>query len=181
MKKIAQNAQNLKDEVDILKHTSDKVEKLESTIQTCKIKLEEMADLKTQMKQMEDNNSRYLEKIIQLEEDAKKITTLKSQIDLYKKQIQELHEQVLNDEMKMKKLEYEYKSIEEINSNLRSDKQKIQNDYVRLKELNEQLTMNAQITGNSIEDSESVVNSTGQNLDGLFSSVELFNIPAETK
>ena len=65
---MAQHAQNLKDEVDILKHTSDKVEKLESTIQNYKIKLEEMVDLKTQMKQMEENNSKYLEKIIQLEE-----------------------------------------------------------------------------------------------------------------
>ena len=49
---MAQHAQNLKDEVDILKHTSDKVEKLESTIQNYKIKLEEMVDLKTQMKQI---------------------------------------------------------------------------------------------------------------------------------
>jgi protein HOOK3 len=39
LKKIAQQAQNLKDEVDILKHTSDKVEKLESSIQTYRIKV----------------------------------------------------------------------------------------------------------------------------------------------
>ncbi len=68
MKKIAQDAQHLKDEVDILKHTSDKVEKLESAIEIYKIKLEEMADLKNQMRQLEENNSKYLEKIVQLEE-----------------------------------------------------------------------------------------------------------------
>ena len=68
MKKLAQDAQILKDEVDILKHTSNKVEKLELTIDTYKIKLEEMCDLKRQIKQMEDNNTRYLEKIIGLEE-----------------------------------------------------------------------------------------------------------------
>jgi len=72
---MAQHAQNLKDEVDILKHTSDKVEKLESTIQTYKIKLEEMVDLKTQMKQMEENNTKYLEKIIQLEEVCNNLFT----------------------------------------------------------------------------------------------------------
>jgi uncharacterized protein (DUF3084 family) len=62
-------------------------------------------------------------KILFFQKEAKKITTLKSQIDMYKKQIQELHEQVLNDEMEMKKLEYEHKSLEEINANLKIDKQ----------------------------------------------------------
>ena len=65
---MAQDAQALKDEVDVLKHTSNKVEKLESTIDSYKIKLEEMVDLKQQMKQQEENNTRYLEKIISLEE-----------------------------------------------------------------------------------------------------------------
>lgn len=68
LKKLAQDAQILKDEVDILKHTSNKVEKLELTIDNYKIKLEEMCDLKRQIKQMEENNTRYLEKIIGLEE-----------------------------------------------------------------------------------------------------------------
>jgi hypothetical protein len=81
---MAQHAQNLKDEVDILKHTSDKVEKLESTIQNYKIKLEEMVDLKTQMKQMEENNSKYLEKIIQLEEVIK-VFNLKLKLIIPKK------------------------------------------------------------------------------------------------
>ena len=67
-KKLVQNSQVLKDEIDVLKHTSDKVEKLESTIESYKIKMEEMVDLKKQMKQMEENNTRYLEKILGLEE-----------------------------------------------------------------------------------------------------------------
>lgn len=65
---MALEHQNLKDEIDILKHTSDKVEKLESTIETYKIKLEEMADLKKQMKALEENNTKYLEKILLMEE-----------------------------------------------------------------------------------------------------------------
>jgi RNA binding exosome subunit len=103
---------------------------------------------------------------------------------MYKKQIQELHEQVLNDEMKMKKLEYEYKSLEEINTNLRIDKQKLQNDCERLKETNEQLSINAEISANNMHSSESISTNSGsgqQDMDGLFSSVELFNIPNETK
>jgi hypothetical protein len=106
---------------------------------------------------------------------------------MYKKQIQELHEQVLNDEMEMKKLEYEHKSLEEINANLKIDKQKLQNDCERLKETNEQLSINVEIstanTTSSNNNAESIsLNSDGQtDMDGLFSSVELFSISNETK
>ena len=67
-KKLAHNSQVLQDEIDVLKHASDKVEKLESTIESYKIKMEEMVDLKKQMKQVEENNTRYLEKIFEMEE-----------------------------------------------------------------------------------------------------------------
>lgn len=61
--------------------------------------------------------------------------------------------------------------------------QKIQSDYERLKETNEQLSINAQITANTIQTSDAfeTENSTGQDTTGLFSSMELFNISAETK
>lgn len=71
MKKLAQEHQNLRDEIDVLKHRSDKVEKLESTIESYKIKLEEMVDLKRQIKSLEENNTKYLEKILVMEEVSK--------------------------------------------------------------------------------------------------------------
>jgi hypothetical protein len=67
-KKLAQNSQVLKDEIDVLKHASDKVEKLESAIDSYKIKMNELVDLKKQMKQTEENNTRYLERTLRLEE-----------------------------------------------------------------------------------------------------------------
>jgi chromosome segregation ATPase len=143
---LAQDAQNLKDEIDILKHTSDKVEKLESTIDAYKIKLEEMADLRKQIKMSEENNTKYLEKIIILEEEVKKISTLKAQIDNYKKQIQELHEKVLVDDMKMKKLEYEHKSVEEKCNELKNEKERLRSEHQHLKEMHEQLQLNAQLS-----------------------------------
>ncbi len=68
MNKIVQENQGLKDEIDVLKHTSDKVDKLEGLIETYKLKLEEMADLKRQMKDLEENNTNYLQKILTMEE-----------------------------------------------------------------------------------------------------------------
>ena len=76
---------------------------------------------------------------------------------MYKKKIQELHEQVLNDEMKSKKLEYEHKGSEEahikVQNNLRAEKDRIQSELDRLKEAHEQLIINSQIF-NSTEKSK---------------------------
>ncbi|KAM7286891.1 protein Hook homolog 3 isoform X2 [Ixodes scapularis] len=44
-------AQSLKDELDVLRHTSDKVEHYEATIETYKKKLEDLSDLKRQVSQ----------------------------------------------------------------------------------------------------------------------------------
>lgn len=83
---------------------------------------------------------------------------------MYKKKVQELHEQVLNDEMKFKKLEYEYKAIEEEHVQsaniLRADKNRFQHELDRLKETHEQLVINSQ-TFNSTSKSNSILNLPG--------------------
>ena len=107
-----------------------------------------MCDLKRQMKELEESNTRYLESMIGLEEEVRKITSLKSQIEMYKKRVQELHEQVVNDEMKFKKFEYECKSIEEGHaqtvSNLRAERDRTNGELARLKEQHEQLVINSE-------------------------------------
>lgn len=64
---MAKEHQHLKDEIDVLKHTSEKAEKLESCIEDYKIKMEEMSDLKQQLLSLEKTNHENLEKIFQLE------------------------------------------------------------------------------------------------------------------
>jgi len=124
------------------------VEKLESTIETYKIRLEEMCDLKRQLTDLEESNTRYLEKMIGLEDEVRKMTSLKTQIDMYKKKVQELHENGLNDEMRFKKLEYEFKANEEQHmqmiSEVRNERDRVQMEMERLKEQNEQLLLSSQ-------------------------------------
>lgn len=181
LKRMAQEHQNLKDEIDILKHTSDKVEKLESSIENYKIKLEEMADLKKQMKSQEDNNAANLEKLFVMEGEVKKIASLKSQIDMYKKQIGELHEKILGDETKMKKMEYEYKDVEEACSNLKQEKEKVQSEYERLKDSHDKLEFNEAINSENNAKRHSQPDENSSFMDGIFSNVELVNISNETK
>jgi hypothetical protein len=79
LKKTSQETQALKDELDILRHNTDKVSKLETTIQTYKIKLEEMSDLKNQIRILEETNTKYMEQIIQMEEVCSSVCLKKKQ------------------------------------------------------------------------------------------------------
>lgn len=65
---LCKENQNLKDEIDILRHNYEKVEKLESSIENYKIKLEDMTDLRQQIKCLEETNSENLGKMFYLEE-----------------------------------------------------------------------------------------------------------------
>ncbi len=58
---LADQARQLKDEVDILRETADKVSKYEATIESYKKKMEEQADLKRQLKLLEDKNTSLMQ------------------------------------------------------------------------------------------------------------------------
>ena len=75
------------------------------------------------------------------------LTTAKQRV--VKKQIQELHEQILNNEMQMKKLEYEYKSVQEKCMDLGNDRDRLQLEYDRLKESYETMSINAHAIENT--------------------------------
>ena len=68
LQNLAEEARSLKDEMDILRHTSDKVSKYEGTIDTLKKKLEDLGDLKRQVKLLEDKNIMYMQNTMELEE-----------------------------------------------------------------------------------------------------------------
>lgn len=58
----------MKDEMDVLRHTSDKASKYEMAIETYKKKLEDLSDLKRQVKILEDKNTMYMQNTVELEE-----------------------------------------------------------------------------------------------------------------
>lgn len=68
LQETAGEARLLKDELDILRDTADRVEKYESTIQSYKKKLEELGDLKRQLKIMETKNIGYIQQNLELEQ-----------------------------------------------------------------------------------------------------------------
>lgn len=79
----------LKDEVDILRETNEKLKICEAQVNTYKKKLEDYNDLKRQLKVLEERSVDYIQQNAQFEEDVKKCAALKGQIELYKKEVQD--------------------------------------------------------------------------------------------
>lgn len=78
----------------------------EALVTTYKKRLEDYSDLKRQIKQLEERNVDYMQQNIHQEESVKKMATLKGQVELYKKEIQELHTRLDTEIDKCVKIEF---------------------------------------------------------------------------
>uniref|UniRef100_A0A8C2C3F2 Hook microtubule tethering protein 2 n=1 Tax=Cyprinus carpio TaxID=7962 RepID=A0A8C2C3F2_CYPCA len=83
---LAQEAQSLKDEMDILRHSSDRVSRLEAMVETYKRKLEDLGDLRRQVRLLEERNHVYMQRTCELEEELRRANAIRSQLDTYKRQ-----------------------------------------------------------------------------------------------
>lgn len=97
----------LKDELDALREANDKLKAAEALIITYKKKFEDYSDLKRQIKQLEERNVDYMEQNLHQEENVKKLATLKGQVELYKKETQELHTRLDTEINKCVKVEFD--------------------------------------------------------------------------
>ncbi|KAF4080748.1 hypothetical protein AMELA_G00174830 [Ameiurus melas] len=83
---LAQEAQTLKDEMDILRHSSDRVSRLEALVETYKRKLEDLGDLRRQVRLLEEKNTVYMQRTCELEEELRRANAGRTQLDSYKSQ-----------------------------------------------------------------------------------------------
>lgn len=97
----------LKDELDALREANDKLKVSEALILTYKKKLEDYSDLKREVKHLEDRNADLTQQTMHKEENVKKLSALKGQVELYKKEIQELHTRLDTEINKCVKIEFE--------------------------------------------------------------------------
>lgn len=142
----------LKDEIDVLREASDKMKILESQLIIYKKKLEDHNDLKKQVKMLEDRSAEYLRQNIHFEEDAKKVTELRSQVDLFKKEIQDLHEKLDSEMSKTVKIEFEYDSVNAKLNGLLRERDNLLSERDALRETCDELRCNpgSNETGNTM-------------------------------
>uniref|UniRef100_A0A672ZMP8 Protein Hook homolog 3 n=1 Tax=Sphaeramia orbicularis TaxID=375764 RepID=A0A672ZMP8_9TELE len=132
---LADEAQSLKDEMDVLRHSSDKVSKLEGTVEHYKKKLEDMGLLRRQIKLLEEKNTVLMQTNVSLEEELRKANATKGQLETYKRQVHKLSEE----SKKADKMEFEYKRLKEKVDSLQKEKDRMRTERDSLKETIEEL------------------------------------------
>lgn len=66
---------------------ADKTNKLESTVEVYRKKLEDLNDFRRQVKILQETNMMYMHNTVSLEEELKKANAARSQLETYKRQV----------------------------------------------------------------------------------------------
>ncbi|XP_029473842.1 protein Hook homolog 1 [Rhinatrema bivittatum] len=136
---LAEETRALQDEIDILRTTSDKAAKLESTVEVYRKKLEDLSDLRRQVKTLEDTNMMYMHNTVSLEEELKKANAARAQLETYKRQVHDLHNKLSVESKRADTLAFEMKRLEEKQETLLKEKERLMVQCDTLKETNEEL------------------------------------------
>ncbi|XP_077474604.1 protein Hook homolog 2 [Stigmatopora argus] len=136
---LAQEAQTLKDEMDILRHSSNRVNQLETLVETYKRKLEDLGDLRRQVRLLEERNTMYMQRTCELEEELRRANVFRAQMDTYKKQAHELHAKHQAEAMKAEKWQFEYKNLSDKYNTLQEEKERLMSERDTLRETNDEL------------------------------------------
>lgn len=148
----------LKDELDALREANDKLKASEALITTYKKKLEDYSDLKRQVKHLEERNAEYLQQNLHQEEHVKKLSALKGQVELYKKEIQELHSRLDTEINKSVKIEFELSTTSAQLMALQREKESLAAERDGLLDTCDQLRCNEGIVGGGVGDSNAISN-----------------------
>ncbi|KAG0367622.1 HOOK-domain-containing protein [Gamsiella multidivaricata] len=135
----ADEAVRLKDKLDEYKHAIDKLQKTENVIEKYKKKLEEGADLRRQMKVVEDQNQELLERNREIEEEYRKVLAFKSLMESYKEQILALETKNSALAKEKNKIEYEarqqHQQLQQVEADRLRDNEQMQFLEEKVREL----------------------------------------------
>lgn len=84
------------------RNCSDRVVMLEASVETYKRKLENLGDLKRQMKLLEENNMTYMQNTVSLEEELRKANAARAQLETYKRQVSNTQSRVRNPKISLR-------------------------------------------------------------------------------
>ncbi|KAK2833881.1 hypothetical protein Q5P01_017770 [Channa striata] len=136
---LAQEAQAFKDEMDILRHSSDRVCQLEALVDTYKRKLEDLGDLRRQVRLLEERNTVYMQRTCELEEELRRANAVRNQLDTYKRQAHELHTKHSAEAVKAEKWQFEYRNLHDKYDALLKEKARLISERDTLRETNDEL------------------------------------------
>ncbi|XP_028909115.1 protein Hook homolog 2 isoform X1 [Ornithorhynchus anatinus] len=173
---LAQEAQALKDEMDVLRHSSDKVGRLEATLSSARRRLEELGELRRQVRLLEERNTGHLQRTCELEEELRLMGLLRSQLETHKRQVQELAGRHREEAVKAEKWQFECRTLEEKYEAVTKEKERLIAERDSLREANEELRC-AQVQQKCLSQADSLLERTSSSMDNLAAEI----LPAELK
>nr|XP_033779668.1 protein Hook homolog 2 isoform X1 [Geotrypetes seraphini] len=173
---LAREAQSLKDEMDVLRHSSDKVRKLEATVESYRKKLEDLGDLRRQVKLLEERNTIYMQRTFQLEDELRKANAVLGQLEVHKRQVQELHKQLSEEAVKAEKWQFEFRNLREKYDTLLKEKQRLIMERDSLRETNDELRC-VQVQQTGLCQADTLLESVSSPVGNLAAEI----VPAELK
>ncbi|XP_029440413.1 protein Hook homolog 2 [Rhinatrema bivittatum] len=173
---LAREAQSLKDEMDVLRHSSDKVRKLEATVESYRRKLEDLGDLRRQVKLLEERNTIYMQRTFQLEEELRRANAVLSQLEAHKRQVQELQTKLSEEAVKAEKWQFEFRNLREKYDSLLKEKERLIAERDSLREANDELRC-AQVQQTGLCQADTLLESVSSPVGSLAAEI----VPAELK
>nr|XP_028573213.1 protein Hook homolog 2 isoform X2 [Podarcis muralis] len=173
---LAEEAQALKDEMDVLRHSSDKVGRLEAMVDSYKKKLEDLGDLRRQVRLLEERNTVYMQRTCELEEELRRANAVRVQLEAHKRQVQELHSKHADEALKAEKWQFEFKNLKEKFEALVKEKERLIEERDALREANEELRC-AQVQQKFLNQADTILEEIASPVDNLAAEI----MPAELK
>uniref|UniRef100_A0A672QGR9 Hook C-terminal domain-containing protein n=1 Tax=Sinocyclocheilus grahami TaxID=75366 RepID=A0A672QGR9_SINGR len=128
------------------------VSRLEAMVETYKRKLEDLGDLRRQVRLLEERNHVYMQRTCELEEELRRANAIRSQLDTYKRQAHEMSAKHSAEAMKAEKWQFEYKNLNDKYETLLKEREKLMGERDALRETTEELTC-AQVQQQCLTDS----------------------------
>ncbi|XP_048846927.1 protein Hook homolog 2-like [Brienomyrus brachyistius] len=137
--RLAQEAQSLKDEMDVLRHSSDRAGRLEALVESYRRKLEDLGDLRRQVRLLEERNAAYMRRTCELEEEQRRSGAVRGQLDACRLQVQELQAKHSAEALKAEKWQFEFKTLQDKYESLLKERERLVSERDALRETSEEL------------------------------------------
>lgn len=139
MSSLVEETQMLKDEMDILRHSSSRVAQLEGTVESYRRRLEELGELRRQVRLLEERNEVSLTRAIGLEDELRRANATRAQLEISRTQAMELQSQLQIAVRRVDQAELELKSLSEKHDALLQEKGRLALERDALREENDEL------------------------------------------
>ncbi|KAL4647923.1 hypothetical protein GN956_G8897 [Arapaima gigas] len=137
---LAEEAQTLKDEMDILRQGGGRLAQgLEAMVETYKRKLEDLGDLRRQVRLLEERNNVYMQRTCELEEELRRANIVRTQLDTCQRQVHDLATKHQEEALKAEKWQFEYRNLMDKYKTLEKEKERLISERDTLRETNEEL------------------------------------------